>query len=159
MSGDPAEVGNYQAYPSMQGILADQPAVVADAGALLQESGVADRCRVVGGDLFGSLPPGGDAYLLKLILHDWPDEQALEILTNVRKVMTDTGRLLLVEHVIIPGNVPQPAKLLDLVMLVLPGGREHTRPEWEELLRKANFALERILPTAVGVSLIEARPV
>jgi PPOX class F420-dependent enzyme/OxyR family protein len=145
-------------YSAMRGILFDLPPVVAGAGPLLQAGGVAERCEIVGGNMFETIPGGGDAYLLKLILHDWDDERASQILENVRRAMGEAARLLLVENVIEPGNEPQPAKLLDLVMLVNFGGRERTTVEWEDLLAKAGFRLARIVPTRANVSIIEASP-
>jgi predicted O-methyltransferase YrrM len=147
-----------RANPDMHGILFDQPGVVRQAPAVLEANGVADRCETLGGDLFGELPNQGDGYLLKLILHDWDDDRARQILSNVHRSMTRSGTLLLVEHVILPGNAPQFAKLLDLAMLAFPGGRERTAAEWEELLRASGFTLTRIVPTTAPVSIIQCRP-
>jgi hypothetical protein len=143
-------------YPAMRGVLFDLPSVVAGADRLLQAGGVAEHYQVVGGNMFETIPGGGDAYLLKLILHDWDDERASQILGNVRRTMGKAARLLLVENVIEPGNEPQPAKLLDLVMLINLGGRERTAVEWEDLLAKAGFRITRIVPTRANVSIIEA---
>jgi hypothetical protein len=150
--------GILRAYPAMRGILFDLPEVVTQASAVLAPAGVEDRCLAVGGDFFGTLPQGGDAYLLKQILHDWDDEQASRILANIRRTMVPTAKLLLVEHVILPGNEPQVGKLLDLTMLVQLGGRERTSAEWQKLLADSGFALQRIVPTRAGVSIIEAWP-
>jgi O-methyltransferase domain/Dimerisation domain len=146
------------AYPAMRGILFDQAGVVEHALPVFEASGVADRCESVSGDLFGELPTSGDGYLLKLILHDWDDDHARQILANLRRSMTGSATLLLVEHVILPGNEPQLGKLLDLAMLAFPGGRERTAAEWEELLRSADFTLTRIVPTEAAVSIIQAAP-
>jgi PPOX class F420-dependent enzyme/OxyR family protein len=146
------------AYPPMHGVLFDLPSVAAETGPRLQAAGVADRCTIMGGNMFESVPDGGDAYLLKLILHDWSDERAAQILGNLRDTMSPEARLLLIEHVIQPGNEPQPAKLLDLIMLVNLGGRERTAAEWEDLLGAAGFELARVVPTRAGVSIIEAVP-
>jgi len=110
------------------------------------------------GDLFAELPTSGDGYLLKLILHDWDDDRARRILANLRRSMTGSATLLLIEHIILPGNGPQLCKLLDLAMLAFPGGRERTAPEWEELLQSAGFTLTRIVPTEAAVSIIQATP-
>ena len=106
--------------------------------------------------MFGELPKLGDGYFLKLILHDWDDDHARQILANLRRSMTRSATLLLIEHVILPGKEPQFGKLLDLAMLAFPGGREGSAAEWAELLRSAGFALTRIVPTAAGVSIIQA---
>ena len=145
-------------YPQMYGVLFDQPHVVEGAPDVLEESGVADRCRIVGGDMFGELPSGGGAYLLKLILHDWDDNHAAQILSNLRRTMSAPAKLLLIENVIQPGNGPQPAKLLDLTMLTNPGGRERTAAEWEDMLQATGFSLTGITPTSAGLGILEAAP-
>jgi hypothetical protein len=146
------------AYPDMHGILFDQVGVVEHALPVLEAAAVADRCETLSGDLFGELPRFRDGYILKLILHDWDDDRASQILANLRRCMNESATLLLVEHVILPGNEPQFGKLLDLAMLAFPGGRERTATEWAELLRVAGFTLTRIIPTAAAVSLIQAVP-
>jgi PPOX class F420-dependent enzyme/OxyR family protein len=146
------------AYPAMRGILFDLPSVVRGAEPMLQEARVADRCEIAGGDMFKAVPEGGDAYLLKLILHDWDDERAARILGNLRRTMSESARLLLIEHVIEPGNAPQHGKLLDLAMLMNQGGRERTADEWKDLLERAGFRLSRVLPTRAQVNVIEATP-
>ena len=118
-------LGTLRRYPEMRGILFDLPAVVERAD--VAGSDVASRCQVVGGDFLGSVPEGADAYLLRHILHNWDDEEALTILGNVRAVMGEGARLLVVERVIPPGNGPMFGKLMDLTMLVVHGGRERTR--------------------------------
>jgi len=115
-----------RAHPEMRGVLFDQPEVVSQAPPLLEAHGIANRCRIIGGDLFGDLPEEGDAYLLKLVLHDWDDDHAARILANLRRTMATSTTLVLVENVIPPGNDPQPAKLMDLTMLISLGGRERT---------------------------------
>jgi predicted O-methyltransferase YrrM len=121
------------AYPALRGILFDQPDVVRSAGALLERAGVADRCEVVGGSFFETVPAGADAYLLKSVIHDWDEEAAIEILRTCRAAMDEHGKLLVVERVIRPGNDPDPAKFSDLNMLVIPGGRERSAGDFERL--------------------------
>jgi hypothetical protein len=144
-------------YPRLRGIAFDLPSVVAQATGLLTEAGVADRCRCVGGDFFTAVPGGGDAYVLAQILHDWDDTQALAILRRCRAAMPDGARLLVLEHVIRGDDRPHPAKLLDLHMLVLLGGRERTEESWRELFDRAGFAVTGITHSSLS-SLIEARP-
>jgi hypothetical protein len=146
-------------HPGLRGVLFDRPDVVERAGPNLQAAGLQDRCAAVGGNFFESVPAGGDAYLMRHIIHDWDDEQSLAILRNCRKVMRPAGKLLLVETVIPPGNDPCFAKLLDLNMLVIPGGLERTEREYRELLAAAGFGLARIIPTRAEVSVIEGVPV
>lgn len=148
-----------QAHPTLRGTLFDRPSVVDRAHALLKARGVAERCAVVGGDFFAAVPEGGDAYLLKNVVHDWDDERALVILTNCRRALGEGGRLLLMESVIPPGNGPSLGKLLDLDMLVTTsGGRERTAAEFRLLLAAAGFRLTRIIATAAPLSVIEAVP-
>jgi O-methyltransferase domain/Dimerisation domain len=145
--------------PALKGVLYDLPGVIERATKNIADVGLADRCRAVPGSFFEGVPPGGDAYMMRHIIHDWTDEQSLTILRHCRKAMPANGRLLVIEMVIEPGNAPDVAKFLDLNMLVLPGGRERTAAEYRDLYAKAGFRLERIVPTPAPVSVIEGRPV
>jgi hypothetical protein len=142
-----------------RGILFDRPYVVADAPALLEERGVAERVSIRSGDFFESVPEGGDAYVLSHVVHDWNEDQCITILENCRKAMGPNSRLLLVEMVLPAGDAPHPGKMLDMVMLVVPGGQERTEAEYADLLGKAGFRLARVIPTASAVSIVEAAPV
>jgi hypothetical protein len=146
-----------QKHPSMRGILYDLPGVVERAKPNLQSAGIADRCNVIGGSFFDSIPAGADAYLLRHILHDWDDEKATRILTNIHAAMSPAGRLLVVEGVVPTGNDPSFAKLLDLTMMVLPGGKERTEDEYRTLFQNGGFALTRVVPTNADVTIIEGR--
>ena len=148
-----------QRYSALRGILYDRPHVVERARPRLDKAGVAQRCQTIGGDFFAAVPPGGDAYFMRHIIHDWDDGKAHTILANCRKVMTPAARLLLVETVIPPGNEPSFAKFLDLTMLVVPGGMERTEAEYRALFGRAGFRLDRIVPTKGDVSVIEGVPV
>lgn len=143
-------------YPAMHGILYDLPGVIERAKKNLADLG--PRCQAIPGSFFESAPPGGDAYQMRHIIHDWTDAQCHTILGHIRKVIPKQGRLLVIEMVIKPGNAAQMAKWLDLNMLVLPGGQERTEAEYRELFAKAGFRLERIVPTATENSVIEGRP-
>jgi hypothetical protein len=142
-------------HPAMRGVLFDLPGVVERAKANIQAAGVGERCQAVGGSFFETVPAGSDAYLLRHIIHDWDDEKATRILQNVHRGMHKDGKLLVVESVIPPGNDPCSAKLLDLAMLVIPGGQERTEAEYRKLYGAAGFRLTRIIPTQAGVSVIE----
>lgn len=146
-----------QRYPSMKGLLYDLPHVVERAKPPLRAAGVADRCETVGGNFFEHVPSGGDAYLMRHIIHDWNDEQSLTILRNIHRALGSDGRLLLVESVIPPGNEPFAAKFLDLTMMLIPGGKERTEAEYRELYEAAGFTLTRIVPTSTEISIIEGR--
>jgi hypothetical protein len=144
-------------YPAIQGILYDLPGVAERARANLQAAGLADRCRIMGGNFFESVPAGADAYLMRHIIHDWDDEKAMTILRNVHQAIGKDGRLLVVEGVIPPGNDPSFGKLLDLTMLTIPGGKERTAEEYRLLFRTGGFELTRTVPTKAEVSVIEGR--
>ena len=145
-------------HRQMKGILLDQPSVVEGAKCVLCDMKVEDRCQPVGGNFFEHIPPGADAYYMQHIIHDWNDESALKILRNVRQALAGRpdGRLILVDMVLPADSRPHPAKLLDLLMLMFPGGRERTEQEWRELLAKAGFTITRIVPTKAPDSVIEA---
>jgi hypothetical protein len=148
-----------KSHPAMNGIVYDLPGVIERTKKYLAGAGLASRCQALAGSFFESVPTGGDAYQMRHIIHDWTDEQCQTILGHVRQVIPKSGRLLVIETVIKPRNEPQPAKWLDLNMLVIPGGRERTEPEYAELYATAGFRLERVVPTAAEVSVIEGRPV
>jgi hypothetical protein len=143
-----------RAHPHLRGTLFDQPSVVAPVAVPADLEG---RLSVQGGDFFTEAPAGADTYLLKHILHDWGDDACLRILAPIRAGLAPGGRLLIVEQVIPPGNNPFPGKLLDLNMLVMTeGGRERSPGEYAILLSRAGFTLQRIVPTASPVSVVEA---
>jgi hypothetical protein len=114
------------------------------------------RVELVAGNFFERVPPGGDLYVLKNILHDWEDFRALQILTQCRKAMSETARLLIIEHLIYGPNQPCSGKIGDIGMMVRNGGRNRTKAEFEDLLSTSGFALLRIMPTQDGPDLLEA---
>ena len=142
--------------PASRGILYDLPHVVRDAPALIQARGLADRVTIEAGSFFDRVPGGGDAYLLSHIIHDWTESQCLTILGHCRRAMTPGSRLLIIEMVLPSDNAPHPGKMLDMMMLVGPGGQERTESEYRELLGKAGFRLTRLVPTETAVSVVEA---
>ncbi len=144
-------------HPNVQGVLFDHPDVVKNADGL--NDSVTSRCSIEGGDFFKSVPPGGDLYIMQQIIHDWNDELSTKILVNCRKAMKSNGRLLIVDAVIKPGNAVDINKFLDIQMLLLSGGCERTRKEFQSLLTGAGFALVKIHPTAAMHSIVEAKPV
>lgn len=145
-----------KANPALKGILFDQDAVLAGAKSFIEAEGVLDRCQLMGGNFFESVPSGADAYVLKHILHDWDDERAIAILKNCREAMAENGKLLVVEQVIPEGNQPFVGKLLDLNMLVMcPGGGERTESEYRTLFEAAGFQLTRVVPTQGDISILE----
>lgn len=145
--------------PDASGILFDLPSVVENAGPVLDAAGVSSRCTVTGGSFFESVPAGGDAYLLKAIIHDWDDEKSRAILRNIRTAIDAEGKLLLFELVLPAGAPPHPGMVLDLEMLVHAGGRERTAAEYTTLLAQAGFRVTRVVPTPGPMSIVEAVPV
>jgi hypothetical protein len=135
------------AVGGMQGVLYDLPAGVEAAAKTLAAAGVTDRCRVVTGDFFASVPDGADAYLLKSVIHDWDDERAAAILRSCRRAMPAGGKVLVVEPVL-PPNVESPEStgtvMSDINMLVNTGGRERTEDEFRDLYASADFELRGI---------------
>lgn len=143
----------------LSGMVFDLPHVVERAKQALQSANLANRCDTRGGSFFEAVPAGCDAYLLRHIIHDWDDAQSHTILKCVRAAIPSHGKLLIIETVIPPGNDPCFAKLLDITMLVIPGGLERTHEEYTTLLSEAGFELTRVVPTTGGVDVIEAVPV
>jgi hypothetical protein len=139
------------AHPTCRGILFDQPAVVAEAP---------DHARIerIGGDFFAEVPAGADAYLMRWIVHDWSDEESVGLLTNVRQVMNPQARLMVVESVIPDTPEFDMGKWMDLNMMMMTTGRERTAAEFGDLLARAGFALEQIVPTQSPLSIVVGRP-
>jgi hypothetical protein len=147
--------GVLRANPEMRGILFDMPEVVATAQPLLEQAGVANRCKLVGGNFFETVPAGADLYVLKFILHDWTDAESIRILENCRQAMGSNGRVLIVEHVVPEDSGPHISKFMDINMLVMTSGRERTRREFEQLLAVAGLQLRRLEPTSIGFCVLE----
>lgn len=146
-------------YPELRGILFDLGHVVGRAQENLKAYGVDDRCSVLEGSFFEAIPAGADAYLFRHIIHDWTDEQSIQILSNCRKVIPDTGKLLIIEAVVPEGNEPSLAKDFDMAMMAFPGGVERTEEEYRFLLGKSGFKLSSVTPTASSISVVEGKPV
>ncbi len=103
----------------------------------------------------GAVPAGADCYVMRHIIHDWDDEKSITILRRCREAMRPGGKVLVVESVVPPGNEPHFAKFCDLIMLAVPGGRERTAEEYEDLYAAAGLKVTRIVPTAAPVSVVE----
>jgi hypothetical protein len=142
--------------PDLKGVLFDVQAVIDGAATLLENEGVLGRVERVSGDVFAAVPAGADAYMMKHIIHDWDDERATKILSNIQSVMADGAKVLIIETVVPATSEPHYSKLLDLEMLTSPGGVERTEEEYRELLSAAGLRLARIVPTASPYSIIEA---
>jgi hypothetical protein len=140
-----------------RGILYDLPAVVANAPSLLRKQEVAERVQIDEGSFFDSVPGGGDAYVLKNIIHDWPDDRALQILRSVRAAAGPRSTVLLIEFVIPEHDRDFPGKWVDLEMLLNLGARERTADDYRDLLAQAGFRMTRVVQTASPLSVVEAR--
>ena len=145
--------------PEMRGILFDSPQVIEGAKANIAASGVAGVCELVGGDFFQSVPEGGDAIIMKWIIHDWNDEQSIAIMKNCHRALPENGKLILAEAVVPEGNEPHFSKFIDLNMLVMTGGRERTEAEFRKLYKASGFRLTRVVPTESPFSVIEGSKV
>jgi O-methyltransferase domain/Dimerisation domain len=145
--------------PTTKGVLFDLPHVAPAARKRIEREGLTERCEVVAGDFFAAVPSGGDAYILKWIIHDWDDERSATLLKNCHRAMVRSGKLLLVEAIVSADNAPSFHKFMDLNMLVMTGGRERTEAEYQALLEAAGFSLTRIVPTQSEMRVLEAAPV
>ncbi len=145
--------------PTQRGVLFDQSHVVGGASAVLRARGVENRCQLVAGSFFDTVPAGGDAYVLKSIVHDWEDAEALTILRNRRGAMNGSALLLLVERDLGEANQNPAVKFSDLNMFVAPGGRERTQEEYDALLSASGFRRTRTVHTSGDVMVIEAAPI
>jgi ubiquinone/menaquinone biosynthesis C-methylase UbiE len=147
-----------QRYPRLNGILYDLGHVIGRAKATIQARGLERRCAIVEGNFFEAAPPGADAYLMRHVLHDWTDEQCVEILRNCRKVVPAHGRVLVVEVALSPPNEASLGKDMDMIMLAFPGGKERSEEEYRALFESAGFRLSKVTPTQSGVCVVEGRP-
>jgi hypothetical protein len=145
--------------PELKGVLFDAPEVIEGARPKIEAAGLEDRLETVAGNFFQSVPAGGDAYIMKWIIHDWDDEKSNTILRNCRSQMPANGKLILVDSVVPETNEPHFSKFIDLNMLVMTGGKERTEKEFAQLLADAGFKLLRVIPTDLPTSIIEAEPV
>ncbi len=145
-------------HPALKATLCELPYVVelAKSGPILAPFG--ERCAFVAGSFFDSVAPGGDAYIMKHILHDWDDTNCVTILKNIRRAIAANGKLLVVDFVVGPPNAPDPSKLMDLEMLMI-GGKERTEGEWRVLFCDGGFEFQRAVPTPAGLCVIEGIPV
>jgi hypothetical protein len=146
-------------YPHLRGIILDRNEVAEGAGRLLAQAGLTQRATFVAGDFFQAVPPGGDAYLLKSVIHNWDDAAACSILHNCRQAMRPDAHLIVMERVVPPANVPSEAKLFDINMLVTVGGQERTEEQYRELFDTAGFDVTGIKATASALTLIEGVPI
>jgi hypothetical protein len=144
-----------RAAPGASGVVFDLPGVIERTNQAIRAAGLGDRCRAEGGSFFDSVTRGGDAYILRHIIHDWDNERCITILRRCREALAPGGKVLVIESVVPPGNDPHPGKMLDMIMLAVPGGVERTAEEFERLFAAAGLRLTRIVPTKSPVSVVE----
>lgn len=145
-------------YPDMEGVVFDQPHVVPGAEQVLREAGVLDRAELVGGNYLESVPPGGDVYTISHVLHQLSDTEAIAVLTNIRRVMSPAGRVVVIDPVIPEGDVPHPGKFMDITMMALSRGRDRTEAEFFEVFGKADLRLTDTIGLAAPSSVVVAVP-
>ena len=144
------------AAPEARGTLLDLPDVAKQAKTAFVDAALRARCEIIGGDFFSLAPAGGDLYLLKHILHDWDDARATKILEAVSKAMAPGARLLVIEQGIAAPGVPNPGKIMDVIMLMLlEGGRERTAAQHAALLDRVGIRFEREISTPGPITLFE----
>jgi hypothetical protein len=148
------------ANPGSSGVLFDQPQVLEEARSNLKKAGVSGRVQLEGGSFFDAVPSGYDAYVLRWILHDFNDDDCVRILKTCRRAMDTRATLLVLEQIVGAGDQATNwhTCFLDLHMLIVLGGRERSRDEYESLFNRTGFILERVVETPTPVSILEARP-
>jgi hypothetical protein len=144
-------------YPNLKGIVADMPGTVPAAEKSITEVGLGDRCKAISYDFMNGAPPACDGYFLVNVLHDWEDDNCHQILRNISRSMGTDSKLWIVEYLLEPGPGFSVAKLLDIEMLVMSGGRERTIDEYQSLVGSAELAVKRVIPTDIGVAMIECK--
>ncbi|MFC0107564.1 methyltransferase [Kibdelosporangium aridum] len=145
--------------PDAKGVLYDQEMATTDAKPVLEAAGVADRVTIENGAPFDKLPAGADAYVLKHVLHDFPEDACLTMLNNLREAIAPDGKVLVIEYVLNENNERHIGNIIDLWLLLLLGAKERTLPQYTELFAKAGLKVVRAVPTSSPVSIIEAIPV
>lgn len=146
-----------RACPGSRGVVADLEHVIQGTRKRIAEAGMAERCQAVTCDFFRAVPEGGDAYVMKHIIHDWDDDRAATILENIKAAMGEKkSALILIETVVPDEPGPDMSKVIDLEMMAFPGGRERTRNEFGELFDRAGFELTKVVATKSPFSVIEA---
>jgi len=146
-------------HPHVQGVLTDLPHVANEAKAFIESERLKDRCEIIGGDNFESIPSGGDIYILKSIIQDEQDDGVVALLKNCRRAMGNHARLLIVDWILPSHGSPSPANMYDIIQMVIGGGLLRTEEEFGALFEKAGFKLNRVLPTRSELSIIEGVPV
>jgi len=144
------------AAPDSKGIVFDEDYVVLQTRKTLENKGFSERCQAVGGNFFEKIPGNGDLYLIKKVLHDWDDEKCMQILKACHDAMGKESRLLVIETVLPQGNSPHPGKLQDINMMVMTGGMERTKMEFDQLFLASGMKLKAMHKTgSVSLDILE----
>jgi SAM-dependent methyltransferase len=143
--------------PKLEGVLFDLPESILRAKKRIIQQDLNQRLKMIEGSFFDFIPKGADAYILKHVLHDWTDDDAVRILQNIRQAIPKNGRLIIIEALVPGKNEFHPSKMLDLEMMVVCSGRERTLFQFETLLNRAEFSVSRISPTVAMSCIIEAK--
>jgi hypothetical protein len=146
-----------QARPEARGLIFDLPDVIETGRPTWSASEVADRIDGEGGDFFERVPAGGDLYVLKFILHDWPDEQCVRILKNMRAAIAPEGRIAVIDNILPETPSPHFGWLIDVLMLAVTGGRERRAGEFDRIFAQSGFVRTRLTETPAGIGVVEAR--
>jgi len=145
-----------KAHPTLKGMIFDKPYVIKTVRARFKADGLDQRCRIIEGDFFDSIPEGSDVYILKHVIHNWDDAHAVTILKNCRKAMKANSRILVIDAIIPVKNPSFKEIWSDIEMMVmLSNGRERTKSEFKNLFDQAGFKLNKIIPTSSELSIIE----
>ncbi|MCE5290679.1 MAG: acetylserotonin O-methyltransferase [Nocardiaceae bacterium] len=148
-----------ESAPNASGILFEQESVIEQAADFLGACGTLPRCTLECGSFFDTVPLGADLYVMRRVIHDWDDDDAVDILGTIRRSIPDHGTLVILESVVPEDNSPHFAKTLDLDMLIFAGGRERTEAQFRSLVKRAGFEVTRVVPTISTLSVIEVKPV
>jgi ubiquinone/menaquinone biosynthesis C-methylase UbiE len=147
--------------PSMRGVLFDLPHAFEGGKKAIAQAGLVDRCEVISGDFFVSVPAGADSYILSRVIHDWDDQKTIAILKAVRRAIVSGGKLILLETLVRSDGATVYPLLSDLNMLLITGGSERTEEEYRLLYRAAGFELTKTVATKspTGTTVIEGKPI
>ncbi len=144
------------AYPHLSGVIFDLPEVI-EKNIQNDQSNENSRLKYSAGDFFKSIPEGGDAYLMKSVLHDWNDEKAIHILKNCHQAMRSDSKLLIIDVVLQEKNKSIYANCMDVLMLTVTGGKERSIESFSEIFETTGFVIENIYPTTTEFSILEVR--
>jgi hypothetical protein len=142
-------------YGQSKAIIFDSPAVIEQTRNNFSQKGLSDRCTFIHGDFFFDVPVKADTYFLRHVLHDWNDEECLDILRNIAKNADSGSKILIVECVLKNTNIPDIGKFCDIEMLMYVSGRERSETEYQSLLEQAGIQFNRVIPTESIVSIVE----